>query len=831
MTVTYQGQTATISVTIVEPATPANVDPSLFGMRITGTPVVGGTLTFEYDLFDPMNKESNIVSKIDWQLQSAPDYLRKADPNNEKSLSKGSATYTIPNDTEIIGKYISVNVQLTGLSNNGRCRTMAVGPILAATPSAPTASSVSIVPAPGSAKAGCDTNQTLMGDYLYAGAQPEGASTYQWYRANSETGTFTAIEGATDRYYTPTDADWGKYLQFRVIPADTTGATGEEASSYNVPRVGDVAYRAYVSGDAGAYAGCSYQSLTNGVYAEKGGGIFTYGYNQSKPSLIDMVIDLGAVRTLEGVRLIYGNANEKDGVSLQISKTGEDGTFTKVHTEAETDSADFPDDKITLKGSFDNGDVMFTEPVTGRYVKIGITRYTNVRVYEVELLSKQDKAPVITLKGDAEMKLLRGEPYTEPGYTATDEEDGNLTAGVVVTGADAVDTNTVGTYEITYSVTDSRPQTTTVVRRVSVADGYHADGDLAYNQTVTADGENAASLVDGNKFTYWQAGSVTSSAVIDLGSEQTVSNAVLMEEGSAVSGYVIEVSKDGSTWQTAHTGTTIGAQQSVDFEPVAGRYVRLRFTGASSAPKMATFEIRFDDLGKVKEALAALSLGGNLEAVTEDLALPNKGLHGAVITWESDNAAAVTNRGIVHRGKDDQNAVLTATVTIGEISLEKTFPVKVLKSTGGTGGGSIGGGGGAGGRGDATSTIQIPSVQPNIPVTPPSAGPSGKFKDVADSHWAKNYIENLGSKGVVSGKENGVFDAEGVVTRAEFLKMIVEIFDLQAETPAAAFTDVQENDWYYHYVATATALGVAKVWETVALAQAHRLPVRIWQYW
>ena len=62
-------------------------------------------------------------------------------------------------------------------------------------------------------------------------------------------------------------------------------------------------------------------------------------------------------------------------------------------------------------------------------------------------------APVITLLGQTNMTIPFNTTYVEPGYTATDHEDGNLTGNVTVTGT--VNTNTIGTYTIHYDVTDS----------------------------------------------------------------------------------------------------------------------------------------------------------------------------------------------------------------------------------------------------------------------------------------------------------------------------------------------------------------------------------------
>lgn len=76
-------------------------------------------------------------------------------------------------------------------------------------------------------------------------------------------------------------------------------------------------------------------------------------------------------------------------------------------------------------------------------------------------------APTISLIGGSPVVVNQGSVYGEPGYTASDAEDGDLTGSVVVTGT--VDTGTVGSYELTYSVTDSGSLTATTTRTVEVA--------------------------------------------------------------------------------------------------------------------------------------------------------------------------------------------------------------------------------------------------------------------------------------------------------------------------------------------------------------------------
>ena len=75
--------------------------------------------------------------------------------------------------------------------------------------------------------------------------------------------------------------------------------------------------------------------------------------------------------------------------------------------------------------------------------------------------------PVLTLIGDASIRLEQGDTYTEQGATATDTEDGDVTSTIVIAG-DTVDTNTAGTYVVTYTVIDSDGNTAVVTRNVEV---------------------------------------------------------------------------------------------------------------------------------------------------------------------------------------------------------------------------------------------------------------------------------------------------------------------------------------------------------------------------
>ncbi len=77
-------------------------------------------------------------------------------------------------------------------------------------------------------------------------------------------------------------------------------------------------------------------------------------------------------------------------------------------------------------------------------------------------------APVITLIGASTINLEQGDSYSDQGATATDDIDGNLTSSIVV-GGDTVNTSIVGSYEITYNVSDNAGNAATeVIRTVNV---------------------------------------------------------------------------------------------------------------------------------------------------------------------------------------------------------------------------------------------------------------------------------------------------------------------------------------------------------------------------
>ena len=80
--------------------------------------------------------------------------------------------------------------------------------------------------------------------------------------------------------------------------------------------------------------------------------------------------------------------------------------------------------------------------------------------------TQDSKAPEIKLNGSASMTLEVGDTFTDPGATAKDDKDGDLTSKIKPSGK--VDTSKAGKYTITYTVTDSSGNKASKTRTVTV---------------------------------------------------------------------------------------------------------------------------------------------------------------------------------------------------------------------------------------------------------------------------------------------------------------------------------------------------------------------------
>jgi len=82
-----------------------------------------------------------------------------------------------------------------------------------------------------------------------------------------------------------------------------------------------------------------------------------------------------------------------------------------------------------------------------------------------------------------------------------------------------------------------------------------------------------------------------------------------------------------------------------------------------------------------------------------------------------------------------------------------------------------------------------------------------EFKDV-ENHWSKEYVNEMGSRLIVNGVGNGIFNPENDITRAEMAVMIIRALGIKASGESEKFTDVAEGFWYTEAVNAAREYGI-----------------------
>jgi cytochrome c peroxidase len=102
--------------------------------------------------------------------------------------------------------------------------------------------------------------------------------------------------------------------------------------------------------------------------------------------------------------------------------------------------------------------------------------------------------PIITLVGSAQMNIMQGTTFNDPGATAADDIDGNLTGSITKSGS--VNTASVGSYALSYNVNDAAGNPArTVTRSVNVT--LSADNT---RPVITLNGNQTLSVVQGTSF-------------------------------------------------------------------------------------------------------------------------------------------------------------------------------------------------------------------------------------------------------------------------------------------------------------------------------------------
>jgi len=226
--------------------------------------------------------------------------------------------------------------------------------------------------------------------------------------------------------------------------------------------------------------------------------------------------------------------------------------------------------------------------------------------------------PVITLLGDNPVTVVQGTTYTDAGATASDIEDGGLTASIIVTGS--VDTSTLGTYVLTYNVQDAAGNfAAPVTRTVSVVEEIILD---TIAPVITLLGNNPESVALGD--TYTDAGATALDDVDgDITANIVVANPV---DTSTLGLYTITYNVQDTAGNSAIEVTrTVNVFDSNDITAPTINVITPEEDKEYDDSEL-TFEVEVDEVAEVK-----FSLNGGSE-ITMDY----QGISSGILTFVYD---------------------------------------------------------------------------------------------------------------------------------------------------------------------------------------------------
>ncbi|WP_010277949.1 leucine-rich repeat protein [Paenibacillus senegalensis] len=414
----------------------------------------------------------------------------------------------------------------------------------------------------------------------------------------------------------------------------------------------------------------------------------------------------------------------------------------------------------------------------------------NTTVEQLQISNIDRKAPVITLQGEAVVKLTIGEAYTEPGFMAQDNVEGDVTDNVVVTGT--VDTSQLGDYMLTYDVTDSVGNAAVqVTRTVRVVDEVPPTITLSASPTVPTNGN-------------------------------VIVEAVFTDNESGVVEMKWAYGQRDAAYFTGSGGSGIPAGEVIPGSP-------------------ATWDVT--ENGWI--SVYARDLAGN--TTVEQLQISNIDRVAPVITLQGDSVIRLTVRRAYtepgYTAWDDRdgdisaNVVITGTVDTnrtgeytlyynvtdraGNAAMQVTRTVRVVAAPSGPPV-IIGDGGSTGSPGsEEPGASEPPSSEPGTPEQPGTDENEGQGRPGDDgnhpmvefndtqSHWAQASIEQAVQAGIVSGYPDGSFKPNAPVTRAEFTIMLIRALKLEGEGSAVRFTDESSiGQWAQSAIAIAVQRGI-----------------------
>ena len=208
-----------------------------------------------------------------------------------------------------------------------------------------------------------------------------------------------------------------------------------------------------------------------------------------------------------------------------------------------------------------------------------------------------------------------------------------------------------------------------------------------------------------------------------------------------------------------------------------------------------------------------LGFGGaqNLQDIKEQFL--NRALCSSVQyakSWTAIHALLLANAARITGFDAERYKALSSTTSVDKAIVGKSYQTpaalgeainNAMKS------GTSSGSSGSSGSGSSGGGSRVPGYTPGTTVKTDETK-SLPFTDMNQTAWAKEAVQKLYQKNMVSGKSKTEFAPNELVTREEFAKLVVNVFGLSQSSAQCSFTDVDTSAWYAPYVAAAYENGM-----------------------
>ncbi|OHT47111.1 S8 family serine peptidase [Flavobacterium tructae] len=266
--------------------------------------------------------------------------------------------------------------------------------------------------------------------------------------------------------------------------------------------------------------------------------------SENKQSQTNYTVDINAKNTKAGI-LSYSVANQV-GTSVidPVAKTVKVQVNNNANLSALVPNVQVSDFATLRIGTYIQTSGVTTLNYTGPVSYNVLAQSGNIEYWTLTIESAK---PTITLLGNAVISIDKGCVYTDPGYTAVDNTNADITSSVIVSGT--VDVNTPGQYVITYTVKDALQNQATVTRTVNVSSTTCTlglptnaiEGFVLYPNPVTEGKVHIQSASSSPKNIV--ISDMTGKKILSVQTEKTELNVLGLPSGV----YLIRVEQDGNT--------------------------------------------------------------------------------------------------------------------------------------------------------------------------------------------------------------------------------------------------------------------------------------------